>query len=452
MKITIGQIVTTFLTVVVLGAGWFFLAPPQLGGSSSYVQVYGTSMEPRLHGGDLVVVRGGGPYRVGDVVAYRNGALGGHVVLHRIIRVAGDRYVFKGDHNDFVDSYHPAQSELVGRMWVHVPAAGRYLVWLHGRNLLLVGGLGLLAILALSLELGGVRRRVRRPAATPAGPAAHGQHGSFGALPALGAALLLAGAGLAALGYTRPLSTTGTQHGPLHPDRPLRLRGRGPGGRPRLREHDGLHRPAALPAARRRRDLPLLLWVCIRGRSQRHGHRRARREGDRRERLDADAPPRRRPTLQRRPRDRERRPELPLARTPPPAGGRTHERERRHLHADAAAEGEAARGRRRHGAGRRLRAEARVPARPEPASAPAGQRGGCGRGLTAHADELRLGHGRRSEPALAADAPPAGGARPGALARRRRDRARRPARGPAARPARPPDRRARAGRSGSTAT
>ena len=41
-------------------------------------------------------------YKVGDIVAYRSTML--HiVVLHRIIAVKGDRYVFKGDNNDFVD-------------------------------------------------------------------------------------------------------------------------------------------------------------------------------------------------------------------------------------------------------------------------------------------------------------------------------------------------------------
>ena len=48
------------------------------------------------------MVRPADDYKVGDIVAYRSTML--HVVvLHRIIAIKGDRYVFKGDNNDFVD-------------------------------------------------------------------------------------------------------------------------------------------------------------------------------------------------------------------------------------------------------------------------------------------------------------------------------------------------------------
>ncbi len=32
--------------------------------------------------------------------------------------------MFKGDNNDFIDSYQPVQSELVGRSWIHLPEVG----------------------------------------------------------------------------------------------------------------------------------------------------------------------------------------------------------------------------------------------------------------------------------------------------------------------------------------
>ena len=206
MTIRVGQLVTGIVSLVLLGAGWFFLAPTQLGGSTSYVQTYGTSMEPAYHAGDLAVVRASGSYHVGEIVAYRNAMLGGHVVLHRIIGFSNGHYTFKGDNNTFVDSYHPTRSELVGRLWVHVPAVGRYLVWLHGSHLFLVGGLGLFLILALGAGVGGTKLRRRSQPRAARGFA-------FGAVAIGGAVLALAFAGLAALAYTRPLTTHGVKPG-----------------------------------------------------------------------------------------------------------------------------------------------------------------------------------------------------------------------------------------------
>ena len=95
--------------VVLLLAAWLVAGPAQLGGRTTYVSTHGISMEPRFHTGDLALVRPAAGYRVGDVVAYRSTVLHS-VVLHRIIARDGDRYVFKGDNNDFIDPVHPARA------------------------------------------------------------------------------------------------------------------------------------------------------------------------------------------------------------------------------------------------------------------------------------------------------------------------------------------------------
>jgi signal peptidase I len=116
--------------LLLAGAFWLFLAPPKIGGRSSYVITSGVSMEPHFHTGDLAVVRPADHYRVGDVVAYHSSLL--HVVvLHRIIAIHGGHYVFKGDNNNFVDPTHPARSQLVGALWVHIPHGGVVMHWLH---------------------------------------------------------------------------------------------------------------------------------------------------------------------------------------------------------------------------------------------------------------------------------------------------------------------------------
>jgi signal peptidase I len=210
MTIRVGQLLSAIVSLALLGVGWFFLAPTQLGGSDAYVQIYGTSMQPRFHAGDLVIVRStNSTFRVGDIAAYRNPTLGNHVVLHRIIQITGGRYVFKGDNNNFVDSYHPTRNELVGHMWVHAPAVGRYLVWMHGPHLFLVAGI--IALITLLLGAGFGSRRVGRrargdgPNLLPSAPGGSGR--SFGALPATAAAALVAFAALAALSFARPLTT-----------------------------------------------------------------------------------------------------------------------------------------------------------------------------------------------------------------------------------------------------
>jgi signal peptidase I len=200
-------IVKGVATLVVLGALWFFLAPSQLGGSSSYVITYGTSMQPAYHAGDLAIVKSSSSYHVGEIVAYRNMQLGGHVVLHRIIGIANGHYTFKGDNNNFVDSFHPSQSELVGRLWVHIPAAGKVLNLLHGPRLfLIVGALALLIIGGATFA-----RSDRRRSTQPVKGAR--TFGTLGLLPIAALVALLAFAGLGALAYTKPIKTIGTQSG-----------------------------------------------------------------------------------------------------------------------------------------------------------------------------------------------------------------------------------------------
>ena len=121
---------TAVIAVVLVGAAWLFLAPAQLGGSARYAVVDGSSMEPKLHRGDLVVVRDRGHVKVGDVVLYRNSQLGVRV-LHRVIRAEAGWLVLKGDANDFVDDAHPRPEEVDGSLLFSVPRAGSALVWLR---------------------------------------------------------------------------------------------------------------------------------------------------------------------------------------------------------------------------------------------------------------------------------------------------------------------------------
>ncbi len=156
-------IVTGVLAAVALVAAWIFFAPAQVGGGTSYAIIVGSSMEPKLHRGDLAVVRKQSVYRVGDVVLYDSRELGSKV-LHRIVRVDGGRFVLKGDNNSFLDSEHPTEEQIVGSLWVTAPAVGRAAEWLREplHSALLVGLVTLIA-LGGGLGAGASVRRGARP-------------------------------------------------------------------------------------------------------------------------------------------------------------------------------------------------------------------------------------------------------------------------------------------------
>jgi signal peptidase I len=152
------KLLSSALGLIVLGCLWFWFAPVGLGGSTSYVVTHGVSMEPRFHTGDLAIVRSQSSYHVGEVVAYDNKML--HtIVLHRIVGRAGARYIFKGDNNNFVDFEHPAASQLIGGLWLHVPGVGATLQSIGSPALI-----GVFVAVGVFLLAGAVftRRRRRR--------------------------------------------------------------------------------------------------------------------------------------------------------------------------------------------------------------------------------------------------------------------------------------------------
>ncbi len=208
----IRTVLSTALVLVILGTAWFYLAPTQLGGSATYVVTHGISMEPRFHTGDLAIVRRQSSYHVGEIVAYHNHQL--HtIVLHRIIGHEGDRYIFKGDNNNFVDPEHPLASQLMGALWIHIPGAGVRLQSI--RSPALMGGLIFVGILLLTGGAFTQRRRRRHRQQRTSGSVV----GSSPQLPqrpgdpvvavlAIGLLALLPFLALAVIGFTHPLTTS----------------------------------------------------------------------------------------------------------------------------------------------------------------------------------------------------------------------------------------------------
>ena len=114
----------TVAVVLAFVVVWDLIAPVQLGGRVSYVNVRGVSMEPTLYTGDLMVMRRRDAYSVGQIVAFESD-MNGAIVVHRIVDVVGDRYLLKGDNNTFVDRYTPTVDEIIGAEVVTVPGGER---------------------------------------------------------------------------------------------------------------------------------------------------------------------------------------------------------------------------------------------------------------------------------------------------------------------------------------
>jgi signal peptidase I len=139
--------------LVLLAAVWDNFAPLPLGGMAAYVIINGNSMEPGFHLGDLVIVRPAQSYTVGDEVSYWDADLGRYV-FHRIVGQDLERYILKGDHNPWIDSYHPTNAEVVGKLWIHLPGIGKVIQWLRTPVILAViaGVSGAVAMVVLLVQ------------------------------------------------------------------------------------------------------------------------------------------------------------------------------------------------------------------------------------------------------------------------------------------------------------
>ena len=112
--------------LLVAALGWLlFLRPQVLGGPAAYVLVSGSSMEPTLDAGSLVIAFRQDEYQVGDMVVYRvpaDGPAAGRLVIHRIVGGSpASGYVMRGDNASGSDIWRPAPADIIGRSEVVVP-------------------------------------------------------------------------------------------------------------------------------------------------------------------------------------------------------------------------------------------------------------------------------------------------------------------------------------------
>lgn len=168
------RLASRVLTVAVVAgaAAWaVFLRPPFLGGETTYAIVSGTSMEPTLHAGDLVVARRRGAYRVGDVVVYAvrpEGAATDKLIVHRIVGgSASEGYVLQGDNRGRRDAWRPTPDDVRGRLALRIPALGVVLTRLQQPRFLTAAIAGVLVFLLVTAVAGDPRRGRRRAGGEP---------------------------------------------------------------------------------------------------------------------------------------------------------------------------------------------------------------------------------------------------------------------------------------------
>jgi len=161
MKTLVKRVVELVALVLVV----LLFVPMSVGGAASYVRVRGSSMYPTLRSGDTVLLVRDDHYEVGDIVAYKSEQLGGAVVIHRIISVEPDgTYVTQGDHNNFVDAYHPSGHDILGKRMARIPGGNAVITTLQGPTgaAILVGGLWLLLFFRPRSRTALRRRRAMR--------------------------------------------------------------------------------------------------------------------------------------------------------------------------------------------------------------------------------------------------------------------------------------------------
>lgn len=180
---------------------WVIFAPMSLGGQAAYVIINGNSMSPVYAQGDLVILQRVSAPQIGDIIAYRHPEIG--PIIHRIIDFSGNKFIFKGDNNDWIDSYQPSQDELIGQAWIHIPRLGEGIRWLRQP----------LAMAALTALIGGLFMidQFRSPARKQTSAQTKTAPASLGLTGGLREALLflftlggLAGLGLGILAFSAP--------------------------------------------------------------------------------------------------------------------------------------------------------------------------------------------------------------------------------------------------------
>jgi len=78
--------------------------------------------------GDVIILYNPENLEVGDVGVYASG-LHEYPIIHRIIKIDENGYIFKGDHNNDSDPYEVQSEQLIGKALFKIPYIGWIKIW-----------------------------------------------------------------------------------------------------------------------------------------------------------------------------------------------------------------------------------------------------------------------------------------------------------------------------------
>lgn len=138
MKIVINilrTIIAVILIALLIFNGWLLVSqyifkdnPPNIMGYSQFIVTSG-SMQPTFKVGDVVVVKSGADYEIGDVITFRLND-SEELVTHRIVGSNSGGFITRGDANNVVDDTLQTSDNIVGKVQMSIPEIGNLLMFL----------------------------------------------------------------------------------------------------------------------------------------------------------------------------------------------------------------------------------------------------------------------------------------------------------------------------------
>jgi len=120
------QRIIKIISIIVLIPFVIYFWPASYGGDTTIMMVQGNSMLPTIPPGSLVVAKQSSQYYVDDIVAYEKqyGRGLSQIVVHRIIDVADNGFVIKGDNNPKKDDFDSTDDIILGKVLFSTPYVG----------------------------------------------------------------------------------------------------------------------------------------------------------------------------------------------------------------------------------------------------------------------------------------------------------------------------------------
>ena len=120
------------LFLVILLPFAVFLWPTSYGGDTEFLIVNGNSMLPTIQGGSLVITKEQPAYQIDDIVSFTQKEGGAKkIIVHRIIGIAEQGFVIKGDNNPKKDSGFPTSEDIKGKVIFATPYFGELMLILR---------------------------------------------------------------------------------------------------------------------------------------------------------------------------------------------------------------------------------------------------------------------------------------------------------------------------------